>query len=338
MSHAATAPAPGGDQIGDQPRQYQVSGVPVTVCGDAAPYRALGRRFGPLAAGPIACSALSFRFDRALSLEAAPEPTRAGHWRAVYDAQDGEVVYDSEHDMLRMHFGHRIHVVCDPTGGWTRVSVVEPTLADQWLLSHAVVTLPLIEQLERRDLYNVHAAGLSWNGRGLVLAGGSGSGKSTLALALARAGYAFLGDDMLFLSTAGPGVELHGFPDEADVTDATAALFPELRWLLDRPPPPGWPKRSFRLEDVYGLRPIATCRPAAVVFPHVAHTPTSSIEPIAQDQALLELVPNILLTEQRASQAHLAALARLTAETPCYRMATGRDFDALPARLAELLA
>jgi len=79
-------------------------------------------------------------------------------------------------------------------------------------------------------------------------------------------------------------------------------------------------------------------RPAAVVFPCIAAGPASRVEPMSAQQALLELLPNVLLTEPAACQAHLARLGELTAETRCYRLWTGRDFEALPALLGSLLA
>jgi hypothetical protein len=54
--------------------------------------------------------------------------------------------------------------------------------------------------------------------------------------------------------------------------------------------------------------------------------------------ALLEMLPNVLLTDPAACQGHIGALARLAHETPCYRLHTGRDFDSLPDQLGALLA
>jgi hypothetical protein len=55
------------------------------------------------------------------------------------------------------------------------------------------------------------------------------------------------------------------------------------------------------------------------------------------DEALLELVPNVLLTEAKSCRAHLDALGKLVKSTPCYRLETGRDFDQLSVRFRELL-
>jgi hypothetical protein len=55
------------------------------------------------------------------------------------------------------------------------------------------------------------------------------------------------------------------------------------------------------------------------------------------EEALLELAPNVLLTEMRSSQAHLDALADLVGASACYRLETGRDFAALATSLSHLL-
>ena len=83
-------------------------------------------------------------------------------------------------------------------------------------------TLPFIETMKRRGLYNLHAAGLCKGERALLLPGSSGSGKSTLTLALLRAGWGFISDDMVFLKQGDSRVL--AFPDEIDFTEKTARL------------------------------------------------------------------------------------------------------------------
>jgi hypothetical protein len=260
-----------------------------------------------------------------------------GSLRAVYDPVEGEVVYDDLTDELYLAFDDRLRALCKPVEGWTRIATSDANPRNQWRLSHPLLTLPLIEMLKRRGMYSIHAAGVSRGGRGLLLAGSSGAGKTTLAVALARAGFEFMGDDMLFLSTDTSRLRIHAFPDEVDVTEHTASFFPELQPLLARPKRPGWPKWAFRAESVFDTQVAWTCTPAALVFPSIAATHTSRLEPIGAREALMDIAPNVLLTEPGACQEHLAILARLANETPCYRLSTGRDFDALPDLLGQLV-
>jgi hypothetical protein len=255
----------------------------------------------------------------------------------VYDPDQGAVLYGEENDLLYVEYADRIRAICDPVSGSTRVAVLRPVPADRWLLSHPIVTLPLLEILKRRGLYGLHAAGLSREGRGLLLVGASGSGKTTLAITLTRVGYDFLGDDMLFLSTENKSLQVRAFPDEVDITEHTARLFSELRPMLGKHRQPGWPKWSFRAEAMYDVELVRVCKPAAVVFPRIAKAETSKLELMGGEEALLEMVPNVLLTEAHSCQAHLAALARLATETPCYRLWTGPDFESLPTLLGSIL-
>jgi hypothetical protein len=253
------------------------------------------------------------------------EPPRAVG-RPVYEPPAGEVTYSPDEDVLYISY-EDVRVRCEPGNG----RVVCSGGTDVWLLSRPFLTLPLVEILKRRGLYCVHAAGLAIDDRAVLLPGGSGSGKSTLAVALMRAGFSFLADDMVFVSGGGTS-RTHGFPDETDVSDETAGFFPELRHLVGHGPE-GWPKHRIRAEEVFATTLAPSCTPAALVFPQRAAVTQSRLEPLPPEQALLELAPNVLLTDPVASQAHLDALGTLARTTPAHRLSAGRDFD----RIAELL-
>jgi hypothetical protein len=257
--------------------------------------------------------------------------------RPIYESNMAEVLYADETDQISIHCANGLHALCDPERGITRVSIPPSQAQHSWLISHPLLTLPLIESLKRRQRYSIHAAGVSIGGKGLLFPGTSGAGKSTLTLALIHAGFSFLGDDMLFLARAADGLRALAFPDEIDVTDETVHLFPSLGNVLDTPMMDGWPKHQIRAPQRFGVEVTWTCRPAALVFPRVARTPRSVLAPMDRTEALLELAPNVLLTAPHAAQAHLNALAELVETCDCYRLETGLDFDALPSLLAALV-
>jgi hypothetical protein len=247
------------------------------------------------------------------------------------------VVYDDGGDLLYIEHGPRLRVLAEPGPGRVRMSARGADGADLWLLSHPLFTVPLAELLKRRGLYSLHAAGLCLDGKALVLPGTSGSGKSTLALALVRAGFGFLGDDTLFLARRPDGLRLLAFPDEFDLTEQTVGFFPELAPLLDQAARPGWRKRQLRAEQVYGAPVVWECGPGALVFPRVAGRRESVLAPLDPGEALLELAPNVLLTEPASSQAHFDALAELARASRCYRLETGTDLDGAVRLLRDLL-
>jgi hypothetical protein len=315
--------------------RFNLQGAEVAVSGDATVLDALRGRFGgfPSAGG---AAELTYRFDRLPSGAEHQIACPAGPARPVYDPPVGQVLYVEVEDCIYIECGDRVRSICQPAEGRVGVSVVGASVDDAWLLSHPLFTLPLVEMLKRRGRYSIHAACLDVNGRALLLPGTSGSGKSTLSIALARAGFGFLGDDMTFLENVGGGVRVLGFPDEIDATDETLRFFSELRHLAEQAPLPGWPKRRLDPAATFGRAPVPVSRPGAIVFPRVASAERSVLRPISRAEALLELVPNVLLTDPTCAQAHLDALGYLIRDSLCYRLETGRDLDALPGMLCEL--
>ncbi len=254
--------------------------------------------------------------------------------RPVYDPPMGEVVYDDGAGLLYIGYGPRLSVLCEP--GRARASAIQLEEEDLWSLSHPLFTLPLVELLKHQGLYGLHAGGVCRDGRALLLPGTRGSGKSTLTLALVRAGFGFLGDDTLFLARRPKGLKILAFPDELDLTDQTVAFFPELAPLLVPSRPAGWRKRQLRAERTYDTEVVWECEPALLVFPQVAGVRESRLAPMPKDEALLELAPNVLLTDPESSQAHFDALAELVERSDCWRLETGTDLDEA-VRLLEAL-
>lgn len=320
---------------GGRLRVYDFHGFRLGCSADEKVMVALAARLGRFAAEDGGRFDLYFDY-RVEQGEASASPAPEDG-RVVYQSPMGEVRYSESADRLFITSKWPITAECDPVAGRATIQVYDTADEHAWALSHPLMTIPLIEMLKRRNLFSVHAAGVASRGRGMLIPGSSGSGKSTLALALARAGIGFLGDDMLFLARDGSGLQALGFPEAFDLTDDSLRLFPELGDLLAVEREAGWPKRQLRAEERYGAEIVWRCRPKILVFPHVAHTERSVLAPMDPGEALLELVPNILLTEPASSQRHLDALSQLVSNSACYRLETGRDFGDLAERLRQLL-
>jgi hypothetical protein len=320
-------------------RYYDFHGVSIGIACDDGPLAdALAARLRQFAVDSPRSTGLSFeiRFVAAPEAHVVARPDGAG--RPVYEPPAGEVLYFEDEDVLYFDYDAAVRILCAPAEGSVRVSAVTSERASLWLLSRPLFTLPLVELLKRRGLYSVHAAGVCLGDRALLLAGPTASGKSTLALALVRAGFGFLADDMLFLGRRAGRLRALSFPDEIDIANEAAQWFPELASLAARPPRPGFSKHQIRAEELYGADFIDASDPVALVFAAVSPGERTVLEPIDGHGALLELASNVLLTESRASQAHLDALGELVQGSACYRLAAGRDFARIPTLLRELLA
>jgi hypothetical protein len=263
-------------------------------------------------------------------------PTGPG--RSIYDAPGTPIEYFDDSDQLFVDYEHRVRMLCTPGRGLIEMSVTGSDDGDPILATHPLLTVALLETLKRSERYPLHAACVSLNGRGVLVPGASGSGKSTLSVTLVRAGFDFLSDDTVFLASSDEGVWVWGFPDEIDVMENTVAMIPELGHLAGLPLRAGRDKHGFRVEEVFGVSPLAGCRPAALIAPKVVQGTRSELVPLSRSEALLELMPNILLTEPVSTQAHLDMLGTLVETVPCLTFQVGSDLDAAAACVAELLA
>ncbi len=312
---------------------YDFHGVGIEVVGGADIAAAMECRLRDFAGG-AASSDLRFEFVRAAV--ALPSPSGVG--RPVYDTPHGTLYYFGSHDEL---FGTLAGVSMHCAAARGSVLIAGPSLTgfELYLATHPLATIALMETMERRGLFSVHAACLAGAfGAGVLLAGPSGAGKSTLTIALARAGLGLLSDDVVFLSLSGERVDALGFADTLGVGSFAAEQFPELRAVADSLPVDGFPKRLSRIEDLFGVASVARCVPRAIVFPEVSLDRPSAITPLDARDAMLRLVPDVLLTEPASTQAHLAAISALLEQVDCYEVSSGTDLERAAELVAELVA
>lgn len=262
-----------------------------------------------------------------------------GRGRPVYETLHGSLSYFPDSDLLRGQFSG-VRLTCDAGGGIALLQASRFTGRELYLATHPLATISLMELLERRRRFSLHAACVAdGDGHGVLLAGPSGAGKSTLTMALARAGMSFLSDDVVFLDNDADRrtVRVLGFADAIGLTEHAAERIGGLRRLLDEPPADGFPKRLHRIEELFGADALPTCEPHAIVFPEVTRDPLSTIAPLDCGEALLRLVPDVLLTEPVSTQAHLGAIAGLLGQVRCYAMSTGADLDQAAALVQALV-
>lgn len=84
--------------------------------------------------------------------------------------------------------------------------------------------------VDPRYLTSIHAACVSYQGRGVLLCGDSGAGKSSLAYACARSGWSFLCDDCSNIVRSREGRIVIGDPYRIRFRSSAMDLFPELRY------------------------------------------------------------------------------------------------------------
>jgi len=316
-------------------RSYGFHGIRFGVSGDGAAPRLLHSRLAPFFDGRSTLPDVTVKFHCVSDIQAHSVGPPAGGGRPIYDPPRGEVLYCSDADQVYINFDDRVRAICDLAERRMSFSLLASE-ENAWMASHPLFTICWIEQLKRLGMFSIHASGVCREGKGLLLAGASGSGKTTLAVALLRAGFGFLGDDMLFLRSDPEGIRALSFPDETDVTPETFGMFPELREGAASRAAPGRLKLAVRAETIYRAAIAEECEPTVLVFPRVVPGSPPVLRPIGAAEALLELSSNVLLTDKRASQAHLDILGRLARQAFCYRIDAERP-DAVATVLADLI-
>lgn len=319
-------------------RQYALHGLSIEVSSNHPGISAaLQTRLKRLLASEPGPGDLRFKFSVIGENGIRAPSTPSGQARLLFEWEGTKGLYYNSGDKLYIEGREKLRALCDIGRGIAEVSIREDAGDAALWISRMMFMVCLGELLKRSRKYFLHVASLCLNGRGFLLAGGSGSGKSTLSIALLRAGFDLLGDDIVFLSQDRQGINALAFPEGIDATDETVSLFPELNHLLNQAKPPGRSKHQIWPEEAYSSEAVWECSPRILIFPKKADGRESVLRPMDRYDAFMELLPNVLFTETRSTQAHVDALGELVRTCGCYRLETGRDFDRIPHLLRELV-
>lgn len=112
----------------------------------------------------------------------------------------------------------------------------------------------------------LHSACVVKNGRGVLIAGESMSGKSTLAVALAKEGFALLSDDWTYIRTLDGQATAHGLNVPIKLLPDAIAYFPELSSTAPLQTTNGEVAYEIAASEILRLRAAFTCVPEALVF------------------------------------------------------------------------
>jgi predicted ATPase len=200
-----------------------------------------------------------------------------------------------------------------------------------WIVAHRIFTLSVIELMRGLGACYLHAGCVSDGEKGILLCGASGGGKSTLTYALARAGFAFLSDDGVFLRRAGSGIEVFSWPEKLKLDRTSCSFFEELRAYADTKQKTEIPLRETAIERI-AKRAI----PAAVVVPARTALGASEIAAIARRDAFARLLAQTIpLLDPAAMNAQLEILSDLVTGCPCYELRAATDFNRIPGLVRE---
>ena len=175
---------------------------------------------------------------------------------------------------------------------------------------------------------------------GLLLAGRSGSGKSTVALSALAAGFGFLGDDHLAISSEGGRLVAHSLYATCGISAGHLANFPRLPGRVVSAPDRD--KNVILLAPEENGRLIAAAPIGAVVMPVIVPGAETGFRRASRGETLRALIPGSIsprlpvLQDGRGWQ--FDGIGAIAARMPGYRLELGADLASIPPVLRGLAA
>ena len=165
---------------------------------------------------------------------------------------------------------------------------------------------------------DLHAACVSWNGRGVLLCGGSGSGKSTLAYGCARVGWTYTSDETSYLINDSPVPRVIGHAHRVRFRPSARLLFPELASHELTPRLEGKPSIEVPLSELNISSTATEATPNFIVFLKRSAEGLGALLPLARGSATERLRRELYSTgDLRARQEQIL---EVFCDTPAYEL------------------
>lgn len=181
-----------------------------------------------------------------------------------------------------------------------------------------------------------HAAGLAWQGKGLMMPGGIGAGKTTLATWLVAQGLDYLTDELVFVPHGADTIQTFARPlnvKKASRVALQAALPFDLEahatHILSTP-------RADLIPPTL-LKPVQLSEPplGLIIFPHYLPGGDLTLRPLSKAQAGLALM-ECLINARNLPGHGFSQVARLAQTAPAYKLSYA-NFDQIKDRIETLL-
>jgi hypothetical protein len=226
---------------------------------------------------------------------------------------------------------------CDLRNGFAFAWVTEAAAGNTEYLRYHFIEAMTYNLLEPRYMVSLHAACVTLDGHGVLLAGNSGSGKSSLAYACARRGWIYNSDDSSALVKRGGGRTVICNPRSFRFRNTAAKLFPELRGLKARRRSNGKPTIEIPTGSLPNIRTAFGSQVDYIVFLNRGDRRSGPVQllSVSKEEAMNRLYANPWPPELNTAPEARATVERLL-EAETYEMRY-RDLDSAVDRLQQIV-
>lgn len=191
-----------------------------------------------------------------------------------------------------------------------------------------------------QGLYGLHGSALQRSESRVLLIGDSGSGKTTASMALQRAGWVHLTDDVIVLRDTPHAVEAMPFRRGISMTSFTKSRFSDLfaresgTWSVLTED-----KWLWTPDSPSGAGVLQGGEPRLMLFTEAGHERATRLVPIDQTSSMTELIRQSagIVVDGSSATAQLACLSRLSKRAAAYRLITRPDLVDDPSVLPRLV-
>jgi hypothetical protein len=277
------------------------------------------------------------RLDLILDFGAAsPLPARPPE--AVEFAITGEITLLRSNGAITL-LGPHASVSIEAIAGHARFCIDTPFWSASYQSQRDFMFSALQPLLRSLGFYPLHASAVSFKGASIIASGPPGSGKTTLSLALIRAGWTHHADGSVLLRDREGRIESFAYRRGHACTQQTLDFVRKQRMAAVPALELKDGKRHVDFGDASSADGQTSRIPRLLLFPEIAESETTSLQPVSDTEAILRLIDQSMgiASDAQSGAMQMQVLKRLVEQSESFSAHLGRDVLDHPANVSHML-